>query len=257
MRNTRVDAYEDTPRDVVAVGNEYAPHQRLPAHRHCRGQLLYAATGVLTVTTPQGSWVVPPERAIWIPPGVDHEVRMGGRVSTRSAYVRAASAAAAGLPEHCRVIAVSPLLRELLIAAVDLPAHYDLDGRDGRIMALILDEIRTLPMLPLNTPLARTPRLARLCRALLEAPTLALPVDAAAAKAGMSRRHFTRRFRAETGMSFAAWRQQACLQVALARLGAGEPITRVALDLGYASPSAFGAVFRRVLGVPPSRYFAA
>ncbi|HEX7111736.1 MAG TPA: helix-turn-helix transcriptional regulator [Mizugakiibacter sp.] len=257
MRNTLLDAYEDTPRDVVAIGNEYRPHEVRPAHRHRRGQLLYATTGVLTVTTPQGSWVVPPERAIWIPPGVPHEVRMGGHVSIRNAFVLAQAAAAAGLPEHCRVIAVSPLLRELLITAVDLPPHYDLHGRDGRIMALILDEIRTLPTLALNTPLPRTARLAQLCRALLEAPTLTLSVDAAAAKAGMSRRHFTRQFRAETGMSFAGWRQQACLQVALARLGAGEPVTRVALDLGYASPSAFSAVFRRVLGVPPSRYFGA
>lgn len=254
MRNTRVDAYEDIPRDVVATGNDYAPHQVLPPHAHRRGQLLYAATGVVTAITAEGSWVVPPQRALWIPPGVTHEVHMDGQVSTRSAYVARAAAEAAGLPPHCRVIGVSPLLHALLLEAVDLPPHYALDSRDGRVMALLVDEIRRMPALALNTPLPRERRLAALCRALLDAPTLDADIDAMAARAGMSRRHFTRLFREQTGMSFGAWRQQACLLAALTRLGRGEPVTQVALDLGYASPSAFTAAFRRVLGAPPSRY---
>ncbi|MEI7037956.1 helix-turn-helix transcriptional regulator [Fulvimonas yonginensis] len=256
MRNTRVTHYEDTPRDVVATGNDYPPHYVLPSHAHKRGQLLYAATGVVTVVTGAGSWVVPPRRALWIPPGVAHEVHMSGAVSTRSAYVRPEAATAAGLPGHCRVIAVSTLLHALLMEAVDLPAEYALDGRDGRVMALLLDEIATAPALPLNTPLPRDPRLARLCRRLIEAPALDIDLDTMAHKAGMSRRSFTRLFRQQTGMSFALWRQQACLLTALTRLGRGEPVTRVAADLGYASSSAFTASFRRVLGSAPSRYLA-
>jgi AraC-like DNA-binding protein len=152
------------------------------------------------------------------------------------------------------VIGVSPLLHALLLEAVDLPPHYALDSRDGRVMALLVDEIRRMPALALNTPLPRERRLAALCRALLDAPTLDADIDVMAARAGMSRRHFTRLFREQTGMSFGAWRQQACLLAALTRLGRGEPVTQVALDLGYASPSAFTAAFRRVLGMPPSRY---
>jgi AraC-like DNA-binding protein len=254
MRNTRVEAYEDIPRDVVATGNDYAPHQVLPPHAHRRGQLLYAATGVVTAITAEGSWVVPPQRALWIPPGVIHEVHMDGQVSTRSAYVTRPVAEAAGLPPHCRVIGVSPLLHALLLEAVDLPPHYALDGRDGRVMALLVDEIRRMPALALNTPLPRERRLAALCRTLLDAPTLDADIDAMSTRAGMSRRHFTRLFREQTGMSFGVWRQQACLLAALTRLGRGEPVTQVALDLGYASPSAFTAAFRRVLGAPPSRY---
>jgi AraC-like DNA-binding protein len=137
---------------------------------------------------------------------------------------------------------------------VDLPTEYALDGRDGRVMALLLDEIAAAPELPLSTPLPSDPRLARLCRALLEAPALEIDIDAMAHKAGMSRRSFTRLFRAQTGMSFALWRQQACLLAALALLGRGLPVTRVAAELGYAGASAFTAAFRRVLGAPPSRY---
>ena len=256
MRNTRVDDYEDVPRDVVAIGNDYPAQKEVPPHRHRRGQLIYAADGVITVITPASSWVVPPERAVWIPPGLSHAVRMGGRTAIRSVYVREPAARAAGLPLQCRVVAVSPLLRALLLEAVDLPPLYALEGREGRIMALLLDEIRALPALPLNTPLPRDRRLAQLCRRILAAPTLALSIDEAVSTIGLSRRSFTRLFRAQTGMSFAAWRQQACLLAALRRLAEGEPVTTVAMELGYNSSSAFTAVFRRALGVPPSRYFA-
>lgn len=257
MTDARADAYENTPRDVVATGHEYPPHYVLPAHSHTRGQLLYASTGVLTTITSEGSWVVPPRRALWIPAGVSHEVHMGGPVSTRSAYVKSEAAFAAGLPTRCQVISVSPLLHELLLEAVAIPAEYELDSRDGRVMALLLDEIHRMPVLPLSAPLPHDKRLARLCRELLDQPSLEVKIDDMARRAGMSRRHFTRTFREETGMSFTAWRQQACLLAALTRLGNGESITQVAVDLGYGNPSAFTSAFRRVLGVAPSRYLAA
>jgi len=254
MRQTRVNHYEDIPRAIVATGNDYPARFVLPSHEHKRHQLLYAATGVVKTITPEGSWIVPPRRALWIPAGVMHEVHMDGEVSTRSAYLQ--PDAARDLWRHCQVIAVSPLLHELLEAAVDLPAEYALDSRDGRLMALLLDEIRAMPTLALNTPLPAEPRLYKLCRAMLDAPALDLDIDAMAAKAGMSRRHFTRTFRQQTGMSYAAWRQQACLLAALTRLGRGQSITDVAVELGYGSASAFTAAFRRVLGEPPSRYMA-
>ena len=256
MRNTRVDAYEDTPRDVVATGNDYPSHFLLPSHSHRRGQFLYAANGAATVRTDEGSWVVPPQRALWIPAGVMHEVQLRGPVSLLSVYVHRSAAEAADLPARCRVIEVSPLLHALLLAAVELPAEYQLDGRDGRVMALLLDEIRAMPELALSTPLPREPRLARLCRELLDAPSLETGIDQMAARAGMSRRSFTRLFRAQTSMSFSAWRQQACLLAALTRLSSGSSVTQVALDLGYSSPSAFTSVFRRILGEPPQRYLS-
>jgi AraC-like DNA-binding protein len=256
MRNARVIHYEDTPRDVVATGNDYSAGLVLPTHKHKRGQCLYAINGVLTVTTSEGSWVVPPYRALWIPASVAHAVHMGGVTSTRSAYVLPEAAAKAGLPLHCTVISVSPLLHALLSEAVDLPAEYVLGSRDDRLMRLLLDEIARMPALPLNTPLPQDPRLARLCRALLDSPTLEIDIDTMAREAGMSRRSFTRLFRSQTGTSFSHWRQQACLLAALVRLGRGEAVTHVAMELGYGSTSAFTAAFRRTLGAPPSHYLA-
>ena len=256
MRNARVIGYEDTPRDVVATGNDYVAGLSLPGHRHKRGQCLYAVTGVLTVTTSEGSWVVPPYRALWIPAGVVHAVHMGGPTSTRSAYVLPAVAARARLPARCTVISVSPLLHALLSEAVDLPTEYELGSRDDDLMRLLVTEIARMPALPLNTPMPRDPRLAKLCRTLLASPSLDMDIDLMARKADMSRRSFTRLFREETGMSFSDWRHQACLMAALARLGHGQPVTRVAMELGYGSTSAFTAAFRRTLGAAPSHYMA-
>ena len=253
VKNTRfVTDYDAVPRPVVAVGNEYPDDHEIEPHHHGRAQLLYGASGVMTVRTEHGAWVVPPAEGVWIPAGITHSVRMIGPVSTRSILVE--PTAAADLPETCRVLSISPLMRELLLAAVETPLEYDPDGRDGLIMALLIQELRQLPILPLSLPFPTEPRLAQRCRRFLEAPDLHDTIDAWANALAMSRRTFTRFFKRETGMSFALWMRQACLFSALRRLGAGEAVTVVALDLGYDSPSAFTTMFRKALGVPPSKY---
>ena len=255
MRNIRIDDYEAAPDPVIAAGNDYPFAHHLAAHRHRRAQLLYSVQGVMTVGTEAGSWVVPPQRAVWIPPGMLHDVRTTGAISTRSLYILPETVREAGLPQHCQVIGVSDLLRALLVAAVDLPLGAG-DPRSTRILALALDEVRTMPVLPLYVPMPADPRLARLCQAYLASPIAHDPIDRWAGDYGASRRSFTRLFRQQTGLSVTLWRQQACLLAALERLAAGQPVTRVAMDLGYDSPSAFSAMFRRVLGTTPGRYFA-
>jgi AraC-like DNA-binding protein len=196
--------------------------------------------------------VAPAERAVWIPAGTTHSVRMVGDVSTRSAMI--APGVCEALGRTSRVVAVSPLLRNLLLAAAEIPILYDVDGRDGLVAALLLAELAAAPMVPLAVPFPASPAMAARCHAFLEAPDAGQSIDDWSAALGMNRRRFTRAFRRETGMSFAEWRQQACLLVALPRLGAGEPVTTVALDLGYDSPSAFTTMFKRLLGMSPSRY---
>ena len=149
-----------------------------------------------------------------------HEMTMNGPVTMLNAFI------APRTPRACRTIAASmgvALLRLLLDQAVDLPALYDVEGRDGKLMALLVAEIAAMPRLHLHAPLPEDPRLARACLRLFAAPSIGASLDEMAADAGMSRRTFTRLFRAQTGASFAAWRQQVCLQAAIARLTQGNP----------------------------------
>lgn len=254
MRNTLLDPFEDLPRAVVVTANDYAAGSVFPDHAHRRGQFAFASRGTISLTTPEGRWLVPPQRACWVPAGVAHAMAMRGPVTMLNVFVAADEVAAVRLPARCGVYAVSALLRHLMDDAVDLPAMYDLDGRGGRLMQLLVAEIAAMPRLSLHAPLPRDPRLVRTCQQLFDAPSIAASLDEVAAEAGMSRRTFTRQFRADTGVGYAEWRQQVCLLAAIERLGAGQPVTRIALDLGYASPSAFSSAFRRVLGESPSRY---
>lgn len=238
------------PRPVVALSDEYPARFVDPLHHHDRAQLLYAASGVMSVVTSRASFVIPPQRAIWVPAGVDHEVTCRSPVSVRTLYVDPGN----DLPTDCRVIEVSELLRALILEAMSMPREYDTEGRDGRIVALIVDSIKAPAANRLGAPMPADPRLRRVCQALLLDPTRDDSLDDWAAAACMSRRTFTRSFRDETGMSLAAWRQHVRLLEALARLACGQPITTIAFDVGYESPSAFTAVFQRTFGVPPSRY---
>lgn len=253
-RSTNREDYQVVPRPVGAMAKDFPDGYFIAPHAHRRSQLVYASSGVMRVRTPQGAWVVPPHRAVWVPADVVHDVRMAGAVAMRTLYVE--PDAIATLPRECCVVAVSPLLRELVLRAVELPLLYDEGGPAGRVMALILDELRALPVLPLNLPMPGDPRLARICRAILGHPASALTLAGWGRQTGASSRTLARGFLRETGMTFGRWRQQARLLEALSRLAQGQSVTTIALDLGYDSPSAFTSMFRRALGRTPSAYFA-
>lgn len=252
MRNVHATKADALPGAIVATANEYPVHHRVQRHRHRRSQLLYAATGIMIVGTETGRWIVPPERAVWIPAGMHHEVKSLVHVSTRSIYVDPAVDPA--LPQDCRVIAISPLMRELLLETADIPLPYAHGSRADAIFSLLVHEIVRAPVLPLDIPMPQDVRIAARCRAYLRRPSPHETIDDWCRALGLSRRTFTRRFRAETGASFANWCRQAVIFAALSRLAAGESITPLAFDLGYDSASAFTTMFKRVVGVPPSRY---
>jgi AraC-like DNA-binding protein len=163
--------------------------------------------------------------------------------------------AASHLPRASCVIAVSPLLRELIVAAVGIPLDYLPDTRDERLMRLLLDELRELDVLPLHLPMPRDARLRRICKALVARPDDASTADQWARRLRVTSKTIHRLFAKETGMTFGEWRQQARLLFALERLARGERIVDVALDSGYASQSAFTAMFRKHFGVPPNAFY--
>ncbi|WP_249208616.1 AraC family transcriptional regulator [Magnetospirillum sulfuroxidans] len=247
----RIAWIEQVDGAIVPLASDYADAIVVPPHRHSRSQLLYAVTGIITVITETGRWMVPPDHALWVPAGMEHSVRPHGRVSMRSIYV---SPDAVTLPAICRVVAVTELMHGLIVEAVKLPRRVPPGSRAALIMALVAEELPLLPERPLGLPLPAEPRLAALCQSFLSNPSPHATIDHWAERLAMSRRTFTRVFRRETGLGLAAWRQQACLFAALPRLAAGEAVTTVALDLGYDSVAAFTTMFKRALGRPPSRY---
>jgi AraC-like DNA-binding protein len=246
MPSRASDAYQDVPRPVAVMATDFSPGTTTGRHSHPRAQLLYATAGLMMATTADGTWAVPAGHALLIPPGVTHDVVMHGAVAMRTAYV--AVAALTNPPSVCRVLRVSALLDAALVALSDEPLLYDVAGRGGHLAALVLDEIARAPETPFALPLPHDPRLRRLCRDLIEDPSLAHDIDAWADRVGVSRRTLTRRFRDETGLSFGAWRRRVRLLEAMTRHAEGGPASRIAAAVGYGSPRALRTMLRRTAG---------
>jgi AraC-like DNA-binding protein/quercetin dioxygenase-like cupin family protein len=252
QRSTNPLDYQHVSRAVAAMPKDFASGFEILPHHHERAQLIYATAGTMRVSTDDGVWMVPPQHAVWVPAGTTHSIVMLSDTTMRTLYVR--DDAATAMPTVCRVLSVSPLLRELIVRATELPVQYDESGPAGHVVALIVSELAGLQSLALQLPMPRDPRLRGLCQALLDRPGDPRPLEAWAATINTSARTLARRFQSETGLSFGAWRQQARVLEAMGRLGSGEPVTQVALDLGYESVSAFSAMFHRATGGSPSQF---
>jgi AraC-like DNA-binding protein len=216
-------------------------------------QLIYAVRGVMTVHTPAGLWVIPPHQAMWVPAGNALRVEMGGGVSMRTLYLNARLSRP--LPATCRVVHVSPLLRELMLQAVRLKTLDRARPTERHLMDVLLDQLAVLPRAPLDLPAPRDPRGVRAAALVRGAPGERLRLEELARRSDASPRTLERIFRSETGLAFGAWRQRARLLQALQLLAEGATVTSVSIAIGYESLSAFVAAFRRVFGTTPGRYF--
>lgn len=239
---------------IAGRATDYPAGWFIEPHTHSKHQLIYAVRGVMVVQAEAGRWVVPPTRAIWMQAGMTHAIRCVGEVHMRSLMV--ATETEPTLMHGTQAVAISTLLRELIRAAMEVKHPYVPNSRDGRLMRLILDELRALPVLPLHLQMPGDARIVQISEALqrnLDDPsTMAdwarrLSVDA---------KTIQRLFVKETGMTFGQWRQQARLLRALELLASGQKVIQVALGLGYDSPSAFAAMFKKHFGATPSAFFA-
>lgn len=242
-------AQDRVDRPLAAFARDYPEGDTVPRHSHDRAQLLYATAGIMRVTTDAERYTLPPARALWLPAGLAHAVAMPRGLAMRALFLRAD--AARYLPPHPAALSVSALLRELILAACAEPLEWDEHGRGGHLAALILEEIRRAPQLPIAVPQPRDPRLLRLAAALAANPASPLTLDDWAIRCAASPRTLRRLFQSETGMGFARWRQALRLAEAAALLAAGTPPARAAAMVGYASAPAFGAAFRAAFGATP------
>jgi AraC-like DNA-binding protein len=238
-------------RPVAALAYDYTPDDHVPAHEHVKAQLLYAIEGTMVLSTREGKWVLLPTRALWVPPKTRHSIRMRGPVRMRTLFF---DHTVAGPTTSCAAVSVSPLLRELIVSMLHEPRKYSSVSRGAQIAALISSELHVCHTLPLSLPWPKDVKLRRACDAMQRNPTLAGDMEYWASQLSVSSRTLTRLFRSETGLSFGEWRAQLLLLEAQLRLAQGQSSSRIANALGYASPAAFSAMFRKATSLSPSEH---
>lgn len=219
-------------------------------HTHADHQLAWAASGVLTVRTSDATWVLPPTRALWIPAGLRHETLSAGMATMRTLYIR---------PDRCPIswpdftpVATSPLLAEL----IGYLERSDLDAdRRAHAEAMLADLLQPVALTSIDVRMPGEDRARRVAEALAADPADGRTLAEWGMEVGASARTLARAFTAGTGLPFGRWRGLLRLQAAIAALAAGEPVGNVARHVGYESPSAFVAAFRRETGMTPAAYF--
>lgn len=238
---------------IATLTYDFPNGQVVPLHYHPEDQLVYACRGVMNVQTSDGTWVVPPQRAVWIPARVPHSIIMSGSVSMRTLYLRARLAR--GLPRNCCVLNVSSLLKELILHACKFPTLTRRVRVQARLIDIILDQLETVQSIALQLPNPSDARAIRVAEILSADPSDPRPLQEICERTGASKRTIERLFQLETHMTLGEWRRQLRLLRSMRLLAAGEKITHVALEAGYSTPSAFIAMFRRAFGTTPNRYF--
>jgi AraC-like DNA-binding protein/quercetin dioxygenase-like cupin family protein len=227
-----------------------APGGEIDAHRHDEHQIIYAARGVLSITTDAGSWVAPGTRAIWVPAGTVHAHRAYGELELHLV----------GLPatdnpldlDTPTVLAVGPLLRELIVTYTRTAGEQSPE-RD-RLRAVLLDQLRASPQQPLHVPTPTEPLLRTVCALLRADPSDNRTIADLGRAVGASARTLSRLFHDDLGMTFPQWHTQLRLHHALLLLANRTPVTAVAHQCGWSSASAFIDVFRRTFGHTPGTY---
>ncbi|SHN04803.1 AraC-type DNA-binding protein [Duganella sacchari] len=237
---------------LTMSGRDLEADDVLLPHHHPWGQFTYAMQGVMRVDANHSSWIVPPQRAIWVPPDVVHGVTILENTRLRPLCIHASRSPFPG--NDCKVVEVSSLLRELM-AALEQHDQHEQSGRERLLMELLLDEMPRCAERPVRVPLPTDKRLKALCDALIADPGAECTLADWATQVGASERTLTRLFERELGMGFGHWRQQVRLAHAAPLIARGVPLSQVAAELGYASQSAFSAMFKKTFGCSPSTFF--
>jgi len=244
----------DPERAVLTHGRDMKAETSTEPHQHPRAQLLWAAEGVLRVTTDEKVWIVPSSHAVWIPGGCVHHVVTETAAKTRNLYIDPAYAVRS---QHtgCAMLLLTPLMREIILRLVSRAAESD-TGAFQRLGLAAIDELQGLESSALNLPAGQDSRLRRLIGHMVRNPDEQRPLQALSQLAGASVRTLERLFAAETGMTFRQWRSRFKLLGAVEQLRQGHSSTTIAHSLGYRSASAFVAAFREHFGSPPQRFLA-
>src|SRR5215831_18831600 len=257
MSKMRQDALFDPKRHsaarVTTLSYEFPDRYRIPEHFHDTDQLVFASKGVMTIQTEQGLWIVPPQRAVWIPSRTIHSITMTGAVSMRTLYF--APRYVRQLPRSCCVLNINALLKELIVFACEIPAWTKNVPNQRHLLGTLLHQIQAATLSPLQLPRPSDPRAMRVAETVLSDPGSTGSLARICQDCGASKRTVERLFVAETQLTLGRWRQQARLLHAIRSIASGQKVISAALEAGYGSPSAFIACFKKIIGCTPGRYF--
>lgn len=237
---------------VRTLGLKLSSGHIIKGHVHSWGQIIFASRGVMQVDAGGSRWAVPPMRCLWMPAGVEHTIRIIAETWMRTIYVR--PNLAVSLPTECKVLNVSPLLREIILETVRLRMLAQSVMTNVHLAAVLIDQLIAADEMSLKITMPADSRAVRLADIVSADPSNKSPLSELAKLAGASPRTLERLFVLETGLSVGRWRQQARLMMAVQLLVEGNPVSQAAFTSGYESPSAFVAMFRRQIGITPGRY---
>ena len=239
---------------VVGTSSHWPSRSEKAQHTHFRHQLMYSQKGVIHVSTPTGAWILPPTKSIWISGGTPHALLVKRPVELTILWV---APDAPGAPDWtgCKVVRVSPLIRELLRVCSEQPWDYAPVSRSSRLAQVLLEQLAVHEQAPLELPELTDPRAKRVAAMLRADLADRRPLAELAAAAGASHRTIERLFASETRMSFGRWRVRHRMITALEKLANGDNVGNVAYAVGYESPSSFIAAFKDSFGTTPTSYF--
>ena len=239
--------------EAVVIPKHYANGHVIDWHCLRHNQLVYASSGVMAVETESKLWVVPPQRAVWIPAHESHKIYMYGDAAMKNVYLL--PSIDTELPNQSDVLNVSPMLREMIIHLSEQPVDQASTDSYWRIVQVLLDQLKVAPQASIQVPLPNDAKLGLVCNSLLDEPADNRSLKQWAEEINVSSRTLSRLFRNEVGMSFIEYRQQARLFHSLTLLAQTHPVTTVALECGFTSLSAFNHLFKQSFGVTPGRFF--
>jgi len=234
---------------VIDMSDPYA----MPEKADSWNQLIYSSHGVVSVHRTAGTWVVPPQRAVWLPAGMRHRVELHQGVSLRTLHLHSSITAADSL--KCGVVTVTPLLRELILHGVSRCPLFPDKPQDVRLVGVLVDQIEVAATAALELPSLSDERAARVAEILRRNPGDRRSLRELSAEIGASSRTIERVFQSQARMPFAQWRRQCRLLHAMQYLAAGEPVANVAIRVGYENTSSFITMFRAAFGTTPGAFF--
>ena len=244
---------KELPQSVYFRSYVLAANNHVDQHRHAFAQFHFARKGSMRIDVAGKCWVIPAHYGIWIPHNTDHAVW-----ALDDVYLENLDIQPVVLPspiDECKAVAISDFVGEFIHNAITNTAErFDIKGKDGQLVRVLLDVILQLPEVELMLPWPQNAALMKVCRTIQESPGLEHAMEDWANHLGMSARTFSRHFKKETGMPFSAWKQKMRILESVIILKKNNNVTAVALEVGYSSTPAFSYAFRQAFGVPPSSY---